>query len=74
MVGHKGALAYFENDTKTMWLMHEYTINGPNLPFENGDKLNEWVLCKIYKTVRIKKLGNPKEVMEEPNVPLPKRQ
>ncbi|XP_023742186.2 NAC domain-containing protein 2 [Lactuca sativa] len=66
MVGYKGSLAFFdENDDKTMWLMHEYTTNEPNLPFENGDKLNEWVLCKIYQ--------NPKEVMEEPNIPLPKR-
>ncbi|CAI9281930.1 unnamed protein product [Lactuca saligna] len=66
MVGYKGTLAFFdENDDKTMWLMHEYTTNEPNLPFENGDKLNEWVLCKIYR--------NPKEVMEEPNIPLPKR-
>ncbi|CAH1422047.1 unnamed protein product [Lactuca virosa] len=66
MVGYKGTLAFFDqNDDKTMWLMHEYTTNGPNLPFEKGDKLNEWVLCKIYR--------NPKEVMEEPNIPLPKR-
>ena len=39
MVGHKGSLAYFENEIKTMWLMHEYTINGPNLPFENGEEV-----------------------------------
>ncbi|CAI9292714.1 unnamed protein product [Lactuca saligna] len=79
MVGHKGSLAYFENDIKTMWLMHEYTINGPNLPFENGDKLNEWVLCKIYKKLQSRKRRrgadqeDPKEAMEEPNISLPKR-
>ncbi|CAH1448449.1 unnamed protein product [Lactuca virosa] len=72
MVGHKGSLAYFENDIKTMWLMHEYTINGPNLPFENGDKLNEWVLCKIYKKVQTRKRRRGKEAMEEP-ISLPKR-
>ncbi|KAI3736790.1 hypothetical protein L2E82_26777 [Cichorium intybus] len=53
MVGHKGRLAFYNKDeTKTMWLMHEYTTNGPNLPFgsgENSKKLNEWVLCKMYK-------------------------
>ncbi|CAH1422046.1 unnamed protein product [Lactuca virosa] len=83
MVGYKGTLAFFDqNDDKTMWLMHEYTTNGPNnLSFENGDKLNEWVLCKIYKKVRTAKrdreadqeVRNPKEVMEEPNISLPKR-
>ncbi|CAI9292689.1 unnamed protein product [Lactuca saligna] len=62
MVGHKGTLTYFENGRRTMWVMHEYTINGPNLPFENGDKLSEWVLCKIYK-----------RDMEEPKIPLRKR-
>ena len=40
MVGYKGSLAFFDqNDDKTMWLMHEYTTNEPNLPFENGDKV-----------------------------------
>ncbi|KAL7591508.1 hypothetical protein Lser_V15G32240 [Lactuca serriola] len=74
MVGHKGSLAYFENEIKTMWLMHEYTINGPNLPFENGDKLNEWVLCKIYKkaqTAGKRRRGADQEVRNQE--PLPKR-
>ncbi|KAL3639872.1 NAC domain-containing protein ja2 [Castilleja foliolosa] len=51
-VGIKKALVFYigkaPKGTKTNWIMHEYRLSQP--PTKNGSsKLDEWVLCRIYK-------------------------
>ncbi|PWA99510.1 NAC domain-containing protein [Artemisia annua] len=56
VLGRKRCLVYLDkNKRKTPWLMHEYTLNDPIIPFgsrgqyNNKNKMADWVLCKIYK-------------------------
>ncbi|KAF3442544.1 hypothetical protein FNV43_RR16460 [Rhamnella rubrinervis] len=58
-IGFKMALVFYEGNAKhgrkTNWLMHEYTINAPTTTRASaagGMKLNDWVLCKIYRKKR----------------------
>ncbi|CAA0815951.1 NAC domain-containing protein 72 [Striga hermonthica] len=51
-VGIKKALVFYvgkaPKGTKTNWIMHEFRLSEP--PRKNGSsKLDEWVLCRIYK-------------------------
>ncbi|CAH2040947.1 unnamed protein product [Thlaspi arvense] len=51
-VGIKKALVFYvgkaPKGTKTNWIMHEYRLSEP--PRKNGSaKLDDWVLCRIYK-------------------------
>ncbi|PWA50489.1 NAC domain-containing protein [Artemisia annua] len=56
VLGRKRCLVYLDkNKRKTPWLMHEYTLNDPIIPFgsrgqyNHKNKMTDWVLCKIYK-------------------------
>ncbi|KAL3829589.1 hypothetical protein ACJIZ3_018391 [Penstemon smallii] len=55
LVGSKKSLVFYEGrppkGKKTNWLMQEYRVHQPNLQ-RNRDhnmRLDEWVLCRIYK-------------------------
>ncbi|KAG5517544.1 hypothetical protein RHGRI_038069 [Rhododendron griersonianum] len=58
VVGLKKALVYYEgkarkggNSIKTNWIMHEFRVEGPPRIKESQHdmKLDDWVLCRIYK-------------------------
>ncbi|KAI8526185.1 hypothetical protein RHMOL_Rhmol13G0289200 [Rhododendron molle] len=58
VVGLKKALVYYEgkpgrgeNNRKTNWIMHEFRVNGPPRikKSQHDMKLDDWVLCRIYK-------------------------
>ncbi|KAF7120853.1 hypothetical protein RHSIM_Rhsim13G0220100 [Rhododendron simsii] len=58
VVGFKKALVYYEgkpgrseNSRKTNWIMHEFRVVGPPRIKESQHdmKLDDWVLCRIYK-------------------------
>ncbi|KAM0981146.1 hypothetical protein ACFX2J_014229 [Malus domestica] len=65
VIGSKRTLDYYEGKqgkgTKTDWKMHEYKLNKETAPSNQIDgtnmKLDDCVLCKIYKNSRIKKDG-----------------
>uniref|UniRef100_A0A5B7AMY7 Putative NAC domain class transcription factor isoform 1 n=1 Tax=Davidia involucrata TaxID=16924 RepID=A0A5B7AMY7_DAVIN len=50
-VGIKKALVFYvgkaPKGTKTNWIMHEYRLSEPSR--KNGSRLDDWVLCRIYK-------------------------
>ncbi|GJY38188.1 NAC domain-containing protein [Tanacetum coccineum] len=71
-LGYKRNLAFYdEKKRKTTWLMTEYTTTDPNLPVGNGTKLNNFVLCKIYKKEKKgdRNMANEDEGNEEQNQP-----
>lgn len=51
-VGIKKSLVFYEgkapNGSKTDWIMHEYRLSEPSRK-HGSSKLDEWVLCRIYK-------------------------
>ncbi|KAB1225564.1 NAC transcription factor 25 [Morella rubra] len=51
-VGSKKSLSFFQgsppNGKKTLWLMKEYTVGAPQ-PANQSMRLDDWVLCVIYK-------------------------
>ncbi|KAL6987135.1 hypothetical protein U1Q18_012892 [Sarracenia purpurea var. burkii] len=54
VIGHKNMLCYHEGNArdggvKTGWLMHEYTLEGQSTRAFGDMKLDDWVLCKVYK-------------------------
>ncbi|PIN05939.1 hypothetical protein CDL12_21517 [Handroanthus impetiginosus] len=56
VIGHKRTLAFYQgnhpNGDRTEWMMQEFTIAGPQ-PLrrdENDMRLDDWVLCRIYKS------------------------
>ncbi|KAK9273219.1 hypothetical protein L1049_018026 [Liquidambar formosana] len=58
VVGLKKSLVFYmgrpPRGIKTNWIMHEYRLNDPprNKRSANDMKLDDWVLCKIYKKAR----------------------
>ncbi|XP_059635602.1 NAC transcription factor 32-like [Cornus florida] len=54
-IGNRKALAFYQgnaqNKNKTSWLMQEFTLYSPSTTQreQNNSRLDEWVLCKIYK-------------------------
>jgi hypothetical protein len=52
-VGIKKALVFYigkaPKGTKTNWIMHEYRLSEPQRNNHRSAKLDEWVLCRIYK-------------------------
>ncbi|XP_010520901.1 PREDICTED: NAC domain-containing protein 72 [Tarenaya hassleriana] len=61
-VGIKKALVFYAGKapkgTKTNWIMHEYRLIEPSRTNNGSSKLDEWVLCRIYK----KSTGAQKQV------------
>ncbi|GMH24298.1 hypothetical protein Nepgr_026141 [Nepenthes gracilis] len=51
-IGIKKALVFYigktPKGTKTNWIMHEYRLSAPPR-IDGSSKLDEWVLCRIYK-------------------------
>ncbi|KAI3715832.1 hypothetical protein L6452_22820 [Arctium lappa] len=72
MVGYKTNLAFYDDKGhKTPWLMQEYTTDDPNLPFgsgQNGNELNKYVLCKVYKKGTIRNRDDDQAAEEIRNV------
>ncbi|ESQ28296.1 hypothetical protein EUTSA_v10018997mg [Eutrema salsugineum] len=67
-VGVKKALVFYKGrppkGIKTDWIMHEYRLHDPRKPStkRNGSmRLDEWVLCRIYKKKGAGKLLDEKE-------------
>ncbi|GLT71062.1 hypothetical protein SLA2020_431040 [Shorea laevis] len=64
--GSRKSLDYYEGKhptgKKTNWKMHEYRLHEdiapPKKKGENGMKLDEWVLCKVYRKAESKKDKN----------------
>ncbi|KAI3823906.1 hypothetical protein L1987_05351 [Smallanthus sonchifolius] len=61
------SLAYYdEKGLKTPFLMHEYTMDDPNLPIQSGQYgnkvLTDWVLCTIYKKKSSNRVEAPHHV------------
>ncbi|KAF7822750.1 NAC domain-containing protein 72-like [Senna tora] len=52
-VGIKKALVFYvgkaPKGTKTNWIMHEYRLLDSSRKNNGGTKLDDWVLCRIYK-------------------------
>ncbi|KAL2331466.1 hypothetical protein Fmac_019047 [Flemingia macrophylla] len=52
-VGIKKALVFYvgkaPKGTKTNWIMHEYRLLDSSRKNNSGTKLDDWVLCRIYK-------------------------
>nr|AXJ94104.1 NAC domain containing transcription factor NAC4 [Fagopyrum tataricum] len=52
-VGIKKALVFYigkaPKGTKTNWIMHEYRLSQSTTSKPGGSKLDDWVLCRIYK-------------------------
>ncbi|KAJ8527745.1 hypothetical protein K7X08_015196 [Anisodus acutangulus] len=52
-VGIKKSLVFYigkaPKGTKTNWIMHEYRLFEPSRKNNGTSKLDEWVLCRIYK-------------------------
>ncbi|XVF75788.1 hypothetical protein PTKIN_Ptkin13bG0215100 [Pterospermum kingtungense] len=76
IVGYKRTLDFFDgkhpNGTKTDWKMIEFTVvednNNSSCRRKDGMRLNEWVLCKIYK--KKKKGGDGDETnTDQPQIP-----
>ncbi|XP_022728756.1 NAC domain-containing protein 67-like [Durio zibethinus] len=57
IVGYRKALVFYRGKPpkgdKTNWIMHEYRVNGPPQckRVYNDMRLDDWVLCRIYKKV-----------------------
>ncbi|XP_021839893.1 NAC domain-containing protein 2-like [Spinacia oleracea] len=70
IIGYRRSLVYYEGKPKvgdkTDWIMHEFRVEGPskvhrNFPTEDiGMRLDDWVLCRIYKKEK-KKASRPKK-------------
>ncbi|KAL5708706.1 hypothetical protein ACHQM5_019472 [Ranunculus cassubicifolius] len=66
-IGHDTGLVYYEKardeekqDVKTDWIMHEYWSKKYQLASNDQNMmLDEWVICKIYKSMR-SRVGNKK--------------
>ncbi|CAI9106309.1 OLC1v1005438C1 [Oldenlandia corymbosa var. corymbosa] len=54
-VGFRKALVYYAGKppkgTKTNWIMHEFRVSGDKKPINGSLKLDDFVLCRIYKKV-----------------------
>ncbi|XP_002971251.2 NAC domain-containing protein 67 [Selaginella moellendorffii] len=53
-VGVKKALVFYKGraprGAKTNWIMHEYRlVDNPHKPRRKGSRLDDWVLCRIYR-------------------------
>ncbi|KAA8535500.1 hypothetical protein F0562_030503 [Nyssa sinensis] len=76
-VGFRKALVYYTGKPpkgeKTNWIMHEYTIYAPpkSQRVKNDMRLDDWVLCRIYKRADHKSVGrgNPHLDDESPILP-----
>ncbi|KAI3446655.1 hypothetical protein Pfo_003320 [Paulownia fortunei] len=58
-VGYRKSLVYYKGKhpggTKTNWIMQEFRVKNPPAPVqttENSMRLDDWVLCKLYKKIR----------------------
>uniref|UniRef100_A0A2N9HVL1 NAC domain-containing protein n=1 Tax=Fagus sylvatica TaxID=28930 RepID=A0A2N9HVL1_FAGSY len=74
VVGFRMTLAFYRGKhpkgDKTNWFMHEYRVNDPPLDKSSDDdmRLDEWVLCRIFKKVEGKssKTQNEDEACSNP--------
>ncbi|KAK6151512.1 hypothetical protein DH2020_014147 [Rehmannia glutinosa] len=69
IIGYKRSLVFFmgkhtDHDIKTDWLMKEYTLKNPPAPVQTSEdtsmRLNDWVICKVYKNQREQRAGKRK--------------
>lgn len=69
-VGVKKALVFYKGKPpkgiKTNWIMHEYRLNQSRKQSKGSMRLDDWVLCRIYKRKLSKVLESHKLVEEMP--------
>ncbi|XP_019157731.1 PREDICTED: NAC transcription factor 32-like [Ipomoea nil] len=77
VIGYKKTLVYYEGrppkGEKTNWIMHEFTVKEAKTPKprrDNADpmRLDDWVLCRIYKKTDKVAGSTQKEDDDESNV------
>ncbi|ERM97194.1 hypothetical protein AMTRI_Chr01g126280 [Amborella trichopoda] len=80
IIGVKKALVFYKGrppkGIKTNWIMHEYRLNDPKsrpsiLKLKGSMRLDEWVLCRIYKKsyqMQEKNMIEPEHQEEEPTL------
>nr|AHJ79213.1 NAC domain protein NAC72 [Gossypium hirsutum] len=71
-IGLKKSLVFYQGKppkgVKTNWLMHEYVLTDAPIRKRLGNedmRLDDWVLCRVYKNPRVKKLEH--ETLEDGN-------
>ncbi|KAM7259292.1 hypothetical protein ACFE04_015033 [Oxalis oulophora] len=72
VVGVKKTLVFYKcPKDKTNWIMHEYRVPNSNSRKGTDDmKLDDWVLCRIYKNVQGSNPGRARISKHENSVPL----
>ncbi|KAH7544639.1 NAC domain-containing protein 2 [Ziziphus jujuba] len=69
-IGFRKALVFYQgkapNGVKTDWIMHEYRLNQPSKRKRIGNdmRLDDWVLCRIYKKPNKSPSKNERKVEE----------
>ncbi|KAK6151467.1 hypothetical protein DH2020_014102 [Rehmannia glutinosa] len=74
-IGYKKSLVFYKGkhpgDIKTDWIMNEFTVKNSHAPVqtpENIMRLNDWVLCRVYKKIQISaKIQKPCETKRNQN-------